>query len=118
MGAKAFKAYDGGYLIAEEGHIHVLPELTDKGHFHVEEHDDGKKVSIKTHNGRYIAVNCNHEIYLRHDHHNDEAKFHLENHHGKVALKSHHGGYLGVHDGRLSVHHERTEHELFQEINL
>jgi len=41
----------------------------------------------------------------------------LENHHGKVALKSHYGGYLGVEDDRLRVHHERTERNLFEEID-
>jgi len=117
MGAKEFKAYNGTWLTAEEGHIHCLTERTSKAKFHIEEHDGGKKVSLKTHNGHYVAVNSNKEIYLSKTHSGDECKFHLENHHGKVALKSHHGGYLGVNDeNRVRVHHERTERELFEEI--
>jgi len=97
MGSKVFKDMDGRFMTAEEGHIHFLSERTHKGHFHVEQHDGGKKVSLRTHNGKYVAVNSNKEIYLSHTHHTDEAKFHLENHHGKVALKSHYGARTHTH---------------------
>jgi len=117
MGAKVFKSFDGKFMTAEEGHIHFLSERTGKSKMHVEEHDGGKKVSLKTHNGHYVAVNSNREIYIAHKHSGDECKFHLENHHGKVALKSHHGGYLGVsEEDRLRVNHERSERELFEEF--
>jgi hypothetical protein len=118
MGARAFRASDGTYLVAEEGHVYTEQTLNGKGHFHVEEHDGGKKVSLKTHNGHYVAVNGNDEIYMAHHHNTDDAKFHVEQHHGKVALKSHHGGYLGVEGGKVHVHRERTESELFEEVKV
>jgi len=118
MGAKAFRAHNGEYLVAEEGHLYTEGVLNGKGHFHVEEHDGGKKVSLKTHNGHYVAVNSNMEIYLAKNHSSDECKFALENHHGRVALKSHHGGYLGIRDGKAHVHEERTDEELFEEVSV
>jgi hypothetical protein len=60
-------------LEAEEGRLYTAPGSSHKTHFHIEEHDGGKKVSLKTHNGHYIAVNSNGEIYTRHDHGSDEA---------------------------------------------
>jgi len=42
MGARAFRASDGTYLVAEEGHVYTEQTLNGKGHFHVEEHD-GKR---------------------------------------------------------------------------
>jgi len=117
MGAKTFKAYNGEYIVAEEGHIYLHHHKDHKAVFHVEEHDGGAKVSLKTHNGHYVAVNTNKEIYVAHQHSGDESKWHLEHHHGKIALKSHHGGYLGVDpaSGKIRVHHEKTEYELFEE---
>jgi len=86
--------------------------------FHVEEHDGGKKVSLKTHNGHYVAVNSGGEIYIKKEHSGDEAKFHLENHKGKVALKSHHGGYIHVSsEAKVRVNHERTDECLFEECD-
>jgi hypothetical protein len=117
MGAKVFKA-NGYFLGAEEGHIHGHTERTHKTTFHIEEHDGGAKVSLKTHNGHYVAVNGNNEVYTSHTHHTDEAKFHLEHHGGRVALKSHHGGYLTIQqDGHVHVHHERTEGAMFEELS-
>ena len=72
MGAKEFKSYDGKFLIAEEGHIHCLSERNNRAKFHVEQHDGGKKVSLKTHNGHYIAVNSNKEVYIAHSHNGDD----------------------------------------------
>jgi len=118
MGAKFFKAYDGSYLVAEEGHLYTQHHKDHKAQFHVEEHDGGKKVSLKTHNGHYVGVNSGQEIYVKHDHKSDEVKWHLENHHGKVALKSHHGGYLTINEtGHAHVNPERNERSLFEEIS-
>jgi len=117
MGNKQFRAHNGEFLVAEEGHLYTTPSSSHKTKFHIEEHDGGKKVSLKTHNGHYLAVNSNKEIYVVKDHHSDEAKFELEHHHNKVALKSHHGGYLGIEEGKARVSHERTEHELFEETD-
>jgi len=115
---EAFKAHNGEFLAAEEGHLYTLGVLGDKCKFHIEEHDGGKKVSLKTHNGHFVAVNSNSEIYLAKSHSSDECKFALENHHGRVALKSHHGGYLGVRDGKVHVHEDRTDDELFEEASF
>jgi len=120
MGAKAFKGHKG-WLAAEEGHLYVVEEKIEKCKFHVDQHDGGKKVSLRTHNGHYAAANSNHEVYMRHHHDSDEAKFALEQHSGHVALKSHHGGYLGVNaEGHVYLSpdfHANKEHFLWQEIN-
>lgn len=45
------------------------------------------------------------------------SQWHLEHHHGKVAIKSHHGGYIGVDKhGHVRIHHERGHDELFEEL--
>jgi len=119
MGAKAFKGAHGQYLAAEEGHLYGMHEMQKQTKFHIEEHDGGKKVSLRTHNGHYVAVNVNKEIYMAHSHASDEAKFHLERHEGRVAIKAHHGGYLGLtKEGQVRIYHERTPSELFEEVSV
>jgi len=117
MGAKCFKA-NGFYLAAEEGHLEGHTEKSKKTDFHIEEHDGGKKVSLKTHTGHYVAMNANHEIYMAHSHASDEAKFFLEQHdNDRVALRSQHGGYLGVDaSGRTGVSRSLGTSELFEEV--
>jgi len=119
MGNKVLKSKNGFYLSAEEGHLHGKTERTEHTNFQVEEHDHGAKVSLKTHNNHYVAVNSNLEIILAHHHSGDEAKFHLEHHDGRVAFKSHHGGFLTINDeGHVHVQEEKVPGALFEEISV
>ncbi len=102
-------------------------------------------VEIKNaHSGKYVAIDgtygtpllpssllesppsvlCDHAllhstpVYLTHEHHEHNTKFHLEHHGGRVAFRvKHHDKYLGVHyyEHKVHAHHERTEAELFTE---
>ncbi|PRP76840.1 hypothetical protein PROFUN_14799, partial [Planoprotostelium fungivorum] len=108
---------NGFFLAAEEGELVGSTEKSHKTSFHIDQHDGGKKVSLKTHNGHYVAVNNQRQIYISHTHEIDEAKFFLEQHPGeKVALAAHHGGYLGIdHEGRVGISHNLGQSELFEE---
>jgi len=116
-GRKAFKAFDGRYIMSEEGELfthHYLNEHGGKGYFHIEGHGDNK-VSLRTHHGKYVAAGQYHDIYLSHQHHEYETKFHIEfSQNGQVCFRSHHSGYIGVDpSGTVRIHNALTPGEWF-----
>jgi len=113
---KAFKSIHGKYLMAEEGSLfahHHLREHGGKGFFQVEAHGEGK-VSLRTHHGKFVAVDAYKNIYLTHQH-NADCKFHLEHQNGYVAFRSAHHTYLGLDPyGTVFVSHHRERDEYFE----
>ncbi|ELR16861.1 hisactophilin II, putative [Acanthamoeba castellanii str. Neff] len=112
------RSASGHYLVGEDGVIR--PESHhhgDHGIFIIKHlYDD--VVEIKNaHSGKYVAIDDTY-VYLTHEHHEHNTKFHMEHHQGRVAFRvKYHNKYLGVHyyEHKVHAHHERTEAELFTE---
>jgi len=118
MGQRAFKNHHHGlWLIAEDDTLYGHYDLHHKGYFYVEKHGMfSDRVTLKTHHGRFVAGNAAHQLYLAYSH-SDETHFHLEHHDGKVALRSHYGGYIGVDTNKLALMYPVHDHHhcLFEE---
>eukprot|EP01027_Heterolobosea_sp_BB2_P005419 GEZU01008297.1.p2 GENE.GEZU01008297.1~~GEZU01008297.1.p2 ORF type:complete len:120 (+),score=31.24 GEZU01008297.1:122-481(+) len=116
MGNRAFKSHHGTYLHAEHDGLQMHHEIRPSGHFHVENH--GSHITLRTHHGKYVAINHHKQPYLTHHIHDKDAHFVLERHpHGKVAIKNpHHGLYFGDHHGQVRAHHYLEDHELWEEL--
>lgn len=110
-GKRAFQAHDGTFLTAEDGGLYNEPYLSHKAHIHLHHcHDDVYR--LRTHHGKYLAIDFFGNLYTTYDE-LAETKFRVENINGRVAIKAHHGPYIGVRHGRVHVVPMLGEHELF-----
>jgi len=115
MGNKAFKDHSGNFLKAEDDHLTTDPSKSEHCKFHVEKHGD--KIALKTHHGKYVSINDDHEIFLAPQLDGKHSLFHLENLGHKVAIKGHHDRYIGAHEGKVKTHDSCSEHEQFEEVH-
>ncbi|PRP87054.1 hypothetical protein PROFUN_04790 [Planoprotostelium fungivorum] len=112
-GKRAFQAHNGTFLTAEDGGLFNEPYLSHKAHFHLEWHHDDI-YTIRCHHSKWLAVDYNGYIYTTHSHgEHNHTKFRVENINGRVAIKAHHGPYIGVKHGSVHLSNHLGEHELF-----
>jgi len=75
----------------------------------------GPKLTLRTTTGRYLAADKHHHVYLCNAQHSHDTQFQLEYVSGLIALRGHHGRYVGIHGGGgVKTHHHIGEDELFE----
>jgi hypothetical protein len=118
QGRKAIRSIHGKYLMAEEGTLyahHNLQEHGSKGYFFFETHSQGG-ISLRTHHGKFVAMDSFKSIYLTPQHSHD-TKFIIENFNGYHAFRSHHGTFIALDPyGDVRGTHRVDQNEMFQII--